>query len=135
MRGKKRTKEERNELFMELERFLIMGFSLKKACSLADLPYSSIRDMTSLYEPLRAHTRALQNSVNVKARANIISSIEKGNILDSKWWLERFDNIEPQDSVLYGGEKEAFWTMLEIKNEWENETVEEGAKRMKELFL
>lgn len=120
MRGKKRSKEERHELFMALESYLSMGFSLKKACGLADLPYSTVRDIVSLYEPLRAHTRALQNSVNVTARANIINSIEKGNITDSKWWLERFDHTEPQISELYGGEKEGLMTMLETKIEYEN---------------
>mgnify|MGYP001567907999 CR=1 FL=1 len=135
MRGLKRTKEEKNELFEALERFLSMGFSLKKACSLADLPYSSIRDITIVDESLRAKTRALLNTVNVQARANIINSINTGNIMDSKWWLERFDNVEPQNSPVYGGDKEALWTMLETKNEWSNETVEESAGRMKELFL
>lgn len=134
MRGQKRTKEEQHELFLVLEGYLKMGFSLKKACSLADLPYSTMRDITSLYEPLRAHTRALQNSVNVTARANIISSIEQGNINDSKWWLERFDHTEPQDSPIFGGEKEALFTSLEIKNEWENETIEEGAMRIKKFL-
>jgi hypothetical protein len=53
MRGKKRTKEEWYELFSALESYLEMGFSLKKACSLADVPYSTMRDISSLYEPLR----------------------------------------------------------------------------------
>ena len=134
MRGKKRTKEERNELFTVLESYLSMGFSLKKACSLADLPYSTIRDIVSLYEPLRAYTRALQNSVNVTARSNIISSIEKGNITDSKWWLERFDHTEPQDSTLYGGDKEALITMLEAKQEIEQGATQEDVENLKELI-
>ena len=134
MRGQNRTKEERHELFMELEEFLKMGFSLKKACSLADISYSTIRDISSTYEPLRARTRALQNTVNVKARANIINSIEQGNIQDSKWWLEKFDNTESQDSSLYGGEKEAYWTILETLHERDNETVEDAAIKMKNLL-
>lgn len=134
MRGKSRTKEERHELFIELESYLVMGFSLKKACSLADLPYSSVRDIVSMYEPLRARTTALQNNVNVTARANIISSIEKGNIGDSKWWLERFDNTEPQDSALYGGREEAFMTVIETKTERENETLEENVVRLQQFL-
>jgi hypothetical protein len=120
MRGVKRTKKEKHELFEALEYYLSMGFSLKKACSLAELPYSSIRDIASTYEPLRAKTRALQNSVNVQARENIIKTIEQGDISNSKWWLERFDHTEPQDSELYGGKKESLMTMLEIKHEYEN---------------
>jgi len=84
MRGKKRTKEERYELFSALESYLEMGFSLKKACSLADVPYSTMRDISSLYEPLRSYTTALQNKVNVTARATVIASIEKGNVNDAK---------------------------------------------------
>ena len=56
MRGKTRTKEERHELYQELEHYLGMGFSLKKACRFADVPYSTMRDIVSIYEPLRART-------------------------------------------------------------------------------
>lgn len=135
MRGKRRTKEEQHELFMVLESYLAMGFSLKKACSFADLPYSSMRDMLLISEPLRAHTRALQNTVCVSARANIINSIEQGNITDSKWWLERFDHTEPQDSPIYGGEKEALLTMLENKQDYENDTIEDVSSGLKELIF
>lgn len=120
MRGKKRTKEEQHELFSVLEGYLEMGFSLKKACSLADVPYSTMRDITSLYEPLRAYTTALQNKVNVTARATIIASIEKGNVNDAKWWIERFDHPEPQISPVYGGEKEMALTYLEAKQDYPN---------------
>lgn len=135
MRGKRRTKEERHELFTELESYLAMGFSLKKACALADLPYSSLRDMLLIYEPLRARTRALQNSVNVTARANIITSIEQGNITDSKWWLERFDHAEPQDSPIHGGIKEGLLTMLENKQEYQDGFTDKNAEEMKELLF
>ena len=118
MRGKKRTKQERYELFSVLEGYLEMGFSLKKACSLADVPYSTIRDITILYEPLRSHTSALQNKVNVTARATVIASIEKGNVNDAKWWLERFDHPEPQISPVFGGEKEMELSYLEAKADY-----------------
>lgn len=135
MRGRRRTKEERHELFTVLESYLTMGFSLKKACSFADVPYSSMRDMLLISEPLRAYTRALQNTVNVTARANIISSIEQGNINDSKWWLERFDHTEPQESPIHGGEKEALMTMLENKQEYRDGIMEETLMGMKELIF
>jgi hypothetical protein len=120
MRGKRRTKEEQHELFSVLEGYLEMGFSLKKACSLADVPYSTMRDITSLYEPLRAYTTALQNKVNVTARAIIIASIEKGNVNDAKWWVERFDHPEPQISPVYGGENEMVLTYMEAKQDYLN---------------
>lgn len=119
MRGKKRTKEERYELFSALEGYLRMGFSLKKACSLADIPYSSMRDIASTSEGLRAQITSLQNRVNTTARAAVIASIEKGNVSDAKWWLEKFDHLEPQIFPLYGGEKEMLLTYLEAKQEEE----------------
>lgn len=125
MRGQKRTDEEKHELFSTLEEYLKMGFSLKKACSYANLPYSTIRDIVSSYQPLRAKTTALQNTVNVKARENIIKSIEAGNIKDSKWWLEKFDHLEPQDSPEFGGLKEGLLTYYEYKREDEKERVTE----------
>lgn len=133
MRGKSRTKEEKHELFQALEYYLGMGFSLKKACSLADVPYSTVRDMLSVYEPLRAYTTSLQNQVNVKARANIIASIEKGDIPNSKWWLEHCDQLEQQISPQYGGEKEMLWNVLEAKKEHEEGLSEEYLENFKML--
>ena len=135
MRGKKRSKEERHELFEALESYLAMGFSLKKACSLADLPYSSVRDIVASYDPLRARTRALQNSVNVTARANLIRSIEEGDLSSSKWWLERFDHPEPQISPIYGGLEEARLTIAETNIEDETKTLEEKRSEFKELLF
>jgi len=106
MRGKARTTEEKHELFEELERYLRLGFSLKKACNLASVPYSTIRDITTAYKPLRAYTNALQNDVNVRARQKVIDQIDKGDLKASQWWLERFDTPEPQLSAVYGGESE-----------------------------
>ena len=119
MRGRSRTKEEKHELFQALEYYLGLGFSLKKACSLADIPYSTVRDMLSIYEPLRAYTTSLQNRVNVRAREAIIASIEKGNVNDAKWWLERFDHTEPQVSPQFGGETEMVYNLVETKQDIE----------------
>ena len=101
MRGKTRTKEEKHELFQALEYYLGMGFSLKKACALADISYSSIRDITTVYEPLRASVTAMQNRVDVIARENIVRQIENGDTSSSRWWLERMDNTEVIYSCLW----------------------------------
>lgn len=92
MRGKKRTKEQKHELFGVIDLYLEMGFSLKKACIMCGVPYSSMRDLIDADEVLRAKTNILKNRVNTKARQNIIDSINKGSVTDSKWWLERFDD-------------------------------------------
>lgn len=107
MRGKKRTKEEQYELIEYVVKYLEMGFTLKKASNLAGVPYSSVRDMVTILEPLRAAVTAAQNTVNVKARQNIIDSINKGNINDSKWWLERMDNLDTIIDPVYGDKDEA----------------------------
>lgn len=113
MRGKKRTKEEQYELIEYVTEYLEMGFSLKKACNLAGVPYSSVRDMVSILEPLRAAVTAAQNKVNVQARQNLINSIAKGNIQDSKWWMERMDRMEAIIDPVYGGMNEAMMQVIE----------------------
>ena len=115
MRGKKRTKEERHELIEVLEEYLEMGFSLKRACSLAGVPYSSVRDIISVMEPLRASVTAAQNKVNAIARQNIIKSIEAGNVNDSKWWMERFDRTDVIIDPVYGDMKEAMQIVIESR--------------------
>lgn len=128
MRGKKRTKEEQYELIGVLEEYLEMGFSLKRACSLAGVPYSSVRDIISVMEPLRASVTAAQNRVNAIARQNIISSIERGNVNDSKWWMERFDRTEVIIDPVYGDMKEAMQQVIENKLKYSQhryETLEE----------
>lgn len=128
MRGKKRTKEEQYELIEVLEEYLEMGFSLKRACSLAGVPYSSVRDIISVLEPLRASVTAAQNKVNTIARQNIIKSIEGGNINDSKWWMERFDRTDVIIDPVYGDMKEAMQLVIESKMKdslHRYETVEE----------
>lgn len=112
MRGKARTTEEKHELFEELERYLKLGFSLKKACNLVSVPYSTIRDIATAYKPLRAYTDALQNDVNVRARQNVINQIDKGDLKASQWWLERFDTPEPQLSAVYGGASDPLLALL-----------------------
>ncbi len=115
MRGKKRTTEEKHELLSALEYYLSLGFSLKKACNLADIPYSSMRDIANTSEGLRAHIASLQNRINVRAREIVAASVEKGNVADAKWWMQHFDNLESQISPVYGGEKELEMTYLEHK--------------------
>ncbi|MAZ56349.1 hypothetical protein CL653_00985 [bacterium] len=114
MRGKKRTTEEQHELFEAMERYLEMGFSMKKACELSDIPYSTYRDILASNERVRAKTRALQNLVNVQARQNIINSISKGNINDSKWWLERMDQMEHCTDPGIGGHTESSTSIAEV---------------------
>ena len=116
MRGKKRTKEEQYELIEYVTEYLEMGFSLKKACNLAGVPYSSVRDMVSVLEPLRAAVTAAQNKVNVQARQSVINNIEKGNVADSKWWLERMDRMETIIDPAYGGIEESMIQVIQERS-------------------
>ncbi len=134
MRGLSRTKEQKHELFHALEYYLSLGFSLKKACNLADVPYSTVRDILSIYEPLRAYTTSLQNQVNVKARANIIATIEKGDIQNSKWWLEHCDQLEAQVSPQFGGELEMIYNLAETKQDIEKGIDAEYIEELRSLL-
>jgi hypothetical protein len=114
MRGKKRTIQEQHELFEAMERYLEMGFSMKKACELSDIPYSTYRDVVAKNELVRAKTRGMQNFVNVQARQNIINAINKGSIAESKWWLERMDQMEHCTDPGIGGHSESSTSIAEV---------------------
>lgn len=72
-----------------LERYLILGYSLVKCCQLGGLTWSNVDFHYKTNNKFRLAVDGLINAPNVKARANIINDINRGNIDSSKYWLER----------------------------------------------
>lgn len=132
MRGKHRTDEEWNELLPHLEYYLGLGFSLKKACNLSGIAYSSLRDLTARSEAVRASTVAFQNRVNALARANIVKNIEEGSIPDSKWWIERFDNANPLYSLEFATQDDSNQDFIEGLNNTVWDAIDDSATGSKE---
>lgn len=95
MQGKARTKEEKLELFLSLEPYFQLGYSLNKASKLAGIPSSTAHDLIKGSETLRMKMQALQNYVSTAARQNVVNKITKEkDVATSRWWLER---QEPED--------------------------------------
>lgn len=85
-----------------LEPYLILGYSVKKACDLSGaIDHSTVylrldkeskeEERTGFPGNLTRKIRSLKGSVNVKARENIANKISKGDVDSSKWWLERVE--------------------------------------------
>lgn len=70
-----------------LERYLILGYSLSKACQLGGLPWSTVQEHYADNAKFRQSVDGLTHAPNVKARANIVSSINRGSVEDSWKWL------------------------------------------------
>lgn len=94
--GKEYTKQERLELIEAIKPYLQLGYSLRKACEYAGLPYTTIYEWVKDNETLRTEIVAWQGMVNTQARQNIVEHImgnkKKGiepSLETSKWWAER----------------------------------------------
>ena len=94
-----------------LRPYFLLGYSVNKACELAQIPHSTVATWIGDDEELRLKIGAWQGEVSSKARQNIIVRIfgqkeEKnveGKIIKpeiipdlelSQWWLERKDKDE-----------------------------------------
>lgn len=70
-----------------LERYLILGYSLSKACQLGGLAWSTVQEHYADNAKFRQSVDSLIHAPNVKARANIVSNINRGSVEDSWKWL------------------------------------------------
>lgn len=78
-----------DEYFQKLERYLIVGYSLWRACKLGGVPYSTIHWYYKNDPSFSMKVDSLINAPNVKARAVWISKINAGDYGAAKDWLER----------------------------------------------
>lgn len=109
----------RDDVLELLAPYLQLGYTIKKACDLAEVPDSTVftwlNDGSPEAEQLRAKIVAMQNRPKAKAREVIIKSITNGNVETSKWFLERT-------------ERDEFSTKTEVAV-----TVNEAEKKSKQL--
>jgi hypothetical protein len=84
--GKKFKKE---EVIASLEPLFRLGYSIDKACSLAKFTPSTVYRWAQQEPELATHIKSLQAMVGAKARKNVATAINKGDVQSSRWWLER----------------------------------------------
>ena len=98
--GKEFTKEQREKILESLKPYLKLGYSVNKACILAEVEPSTVYRWLRKDETLSRKVTSWQNMITAMARRNVVSSIrgkkdEDGNYIikpdveQSKWWLER----------------------------------------------
>ncbi len=118
MKGKPRTNEEKHELFEEIKPYLEQGLSLRKSCNIANIPYTSMRDIISNNLLLRTKMTIAQSSLISKALSNVKERIEAGDIKVSQWYIERVGTLEPLTDPYEGGNNEkrlrvdSYWSGL-----------------------
>lgn len=83
-----------DEYFRKIERYLILGYSLYRACKLGGVPYSTVQDYYKDDEEFSVKVDALVYAPNVKARAVWVSKINAGDYGAAKDWLERRERSE-----------------------------------------
>lgn len=70
-----------------LERYLILGYSLSKACQLGGLTWSNVQTHYETNKKFRQSVDSLIHAPNVKARANWVTKINQGDYNASRDWL------------------------------------------------
>lgn len=71
----------------KMERYLILGYSIAKACMLSGLPQQTVSDHYRDNGKFRLAVDSLINAPNVKARANWVTEINRGSYQASTAWL------------------------------------------------
>lgn len=89
-----RPKAPLNDYITKITNYLLLGYSLKKACLLGGVPYTTLNDHYRTNESIRTKIDVLSTNVSLKARANWVKLIQAGDYRASKEWLER---MEPED--------------------------------------
>lgn len=117
--GKPFTDEERNDIIESLKPYLMLNYDIKKSHTLAfsnlsekykdNIPeYTTIQKWIKNNPSLSVKVKAWRNSISANARQVWKDSIDKGNYIASKEWLERI-------------EKETFSTRQEVLVESEDD--------------
>lgn len=99
----------KDEIVEALRPYFECGYSVNKACVLAEFPRTTFATWMKEDKELRQKIKSWQNLTSAKARRNLVNAIEKGDEGTSKWWLERREKNEfstlTKTDLTSGGEK------------------------------
>lgn len=76
-------------VLFKLETLFAQGLSDREACLIADISTSAFYNYCEENPDFKERKELLKDKPKIKAKLNIAESIEKGDIDDSKWYLER----------------------------------------------
>ena len=106
MRGQARTPEQKHELFNVIELYLKEGLSLRKACEITNLSYTTMGDIMESSLTLRTKMTIAQHEMLSLAWNNVRKSLEEGDVKTSQWYIEKIGTAEPLAHAYEGGEME-----------------------------
>jgi hypothetical protein len=73
----------------KLEKAFAMSFTDEEARLYADLAMSTFYDYCRNNPEFSEKKETLKKKPNIKAKMNILESLNNGDVKDSQWWLER----------------------------------------------
>lgn len=113
------------EYIEKITPYLKRDNSLKKACILAEVPYTTVLDHCNKNYQVRSKIDKIINSCQDLAKQVVMDAIRQGDASTAKWWLEKREkDYQPAKQVevstdrgtpneLTDQESEAFGNMLE----------------------
>lgn len=82
------------EILEKLYEYLVLGYSIKKACLLGGIHEQTVYSRRKKDESFSSKLSKLMNSPNVRARAVWVKRIDEGDYQAAKDWLERREKNE-----------------------------------------
>ena len=105
--------------FTKIQPYLMIGYTLHKACLHGEVPYSTLIPYYNENEDFRNRIERTRTLPNVQARQNMVNAIAAGDVKVSQTWLEAM-------------EKDEFSKMQEVKDVT---PVDEGVILLREIIV
>lgn len=77
------------ETIKKLEEAFMNAFTDEEACLYADISIRTLYDYCEKNPQFSHKKETLKKKPNIKAKLNILKSLNEGDVKDSQWWLER----------------------------------------------
>ena len=77
------------EVVTKLEYAFSKSFTDEQACQHVDISRECLNNYCLANPAFRDKKESLKRNLTLKAKMNVVESIESGEIASSKWWLER----------------------------------------------
>lgn len=111
-----------DEVMERLKPYFLLDYDYTKACNLAQFPVATLKTWIQNDPELHLKITAWRGMASAKARNNIVSAIEKGDMEMSRWWVER-------------RERKSFSTRNEVANEEiEHMPLSDKTKKLMEKY-
>lgn len=77
------------ELVDKLDKCFALSFTDQQACDFVGIDKKTLYKYCKKNKGYSTKKERLKGNINLKAKMNVVTSIQNGSIKESKWWLER----------------------------------------------